>query len=76
MELQTSYFFVALVEEHIEKLKSFPLLGKSSEYTDDYYLVISKQTTLIYNFSGNNTIELLLFWNNKWNPNDLESFLN
>ena len=38
--------------------------------------VISKQTTIYFDvFEDIQTIELLLFWNNKDNPKELENFL-
>lgn len=64
--------FTDLVDETIENLKEFPLLGRYSD-SGDFYLVISKQTTLIYRLVESNVMELLLFWNNKQNPENLEA---
>ncbi|AUP77684.1 type II toxin-antitoxin system RelE/ParE family toxin [Flavivirga eckloniae] len=63
--------FINLVEEVLEQLKKFPLLGRLFE-NDNMYLVISKQTTLIYRVLNEKTLELLLLWNNKQNPENLE----
>lgn len=64
--------FIDLVNTDLNKLKQFPLLGKSYE-NDIMHLVISKQTTLIYRILNEETLELLLFWNNKQKPKDLEN---
>jgi len=66
--------FIKLVDQSVNRLRQFPDIGKISD-NSDRMLVISRQTTLIYRISDSNTIELLLFWNNKWNPSDLEMFL-
>ena len=66
--------FVDLVDEIIDKLKEFPLLGRYSE-SGDLYLTISKQITLVYRLLDHDVLELLLFWNNKQNPKDLEKII-
>lgn len=65
--------FVELVDSTINKLQDFPSLGKV--INGDRHFIMSKQTTLIYRIINDNKIELLLFWNNKWNPNDLIGIL-
>ncbi|WP_396163137.1 type II toxin-antitoxin system RelE/ParE family toxin [Flavobacterium sp.] len=67
--------FEKLVTEEIQRIISNPLIGKIS-YNDVYSLSISKQTTLFYKIDkDSNLIELLLFWNNLKNPQDLTSLL-
>jgi plasmid stabilization system protein ParE len=67
--------FEKLVTEEIERLVSNPLIGKRS-YNDIYSLSISKQTTLFYRIDkDSNLIELMLFWNNLKNPQDLIKLL-
>ena len=66
-----AFLFVDLVKDILKKLEKFPLLGKSYE-NDIMHLVVSKQTTLIYRILEGEIVELLLFWNNKQNPKDLE----
>ncbi len=66
--------FVKLVYRNIERLKTLPFLGKDIG-NNERSLVISKQTTLFYRIIDDNTIELMLFWNNLRNPKDLEFLL-
>ncbi len=66
--------FVKLVYKNIERLKTLPFLGKDIG-NNERSLVISKQTTLFYRIIDDNTIELMLFWNNLRNPKDLEFLL-
>lgn len=67
--------FIDLVDGTIKKLQEFPQIGKL--INDERYFVVSQQTTLIYRvLEEKETIEILLFWNNKWNPTDLKSLLN
>jgi len=65
--------FVDLVDAAILKLKDFPEIGV--ELKNHRYLVISKQTTLFYQILDSNNLKLLLFWNNKWNPDDFNLFI-
>lgn len=65
-----------LVDTIIEKLESEIIQGKISAKTNMRSFVISKQTTIYFDvFEDIQTIELLLFWNNKDNPKELENFL-
>ncbi|PQJ80275.1 hypothetical protein [Polaribacter porphyrae] len=69
--------FMDLVDNFVDKLESGIIQGKISEKTNMRSFVISKQTTLYFDiFEDTQTIELLLFWNNKDNPKDLKRFLN
>ena len=67
--------FILLIDEVTQRLVEFPTIGRYSD-TGDIYLVISKQTTLIYRLLDDDILELLLFWNNKQNPDDLEQIIN
>ncbi len=64
--------FNDLINENLERLENNPRIGKFNSVFKVYYLVISKQTTLYYNFDENTkTIELYLFWNNLKDPDQL-----
>lgn len=68
--------FNNLVNENLERLLINPKIGLYNKQLNTYCLVISKQTTLYYDFNldlGN--IELLIFWNNLKNPDDLIKLL-
>lgn len=67
--------FEKLVENEIERLSKNPTLGKMN-FKNNYSIIISKQTTLIYRINDNaKSIELLLFWNNSKNPEELNKLL-
>ncbi|MFK7749155.1 MAG: hypothetical protein AB8B65_12240 [Kordia sp.] len=69
--------FMNLVDDFVKKLESGIIEGKVSQKTNLRSFVISKQTTLYFDvFEDTQTIELLLFWNNKDNPKELKKFLN
>ncbi|AXG71979.1 hypothetical protein KORDIASMS9_04237 [Kordia sp. SMS9] len=69
--------FMNLVDDFVKKLESGIIEGKVSQKTNLRSFVISKQTTLYFDaFEDTQTIELLLFWNNKDNPKELKEFLN
>lgn len=68
--------FADMVEESIGRIKSNPTIGMFNSKDNIYSLVISKQTTLFYKFSeGEKRIDLLLFWNNNKNPEELLKLL-
>lgn len=68
--------FIDLVEENLERLSKNPKTGIYNKELNVYFLVISKQTTLYYDFSiQTNVIELYVFWNNLKNPQDLIKLL-
>ena len=68
--------FVDLVDDFITTLSGSPYLGKKSEKEDIRVFVLSKQTTVIYEvFDDLNRIDLLLFWNNKRDQNELKKLL-
>jgi len=65
-----------LVVENLERLSKNPKMGVYLEKDNIYYLMISKQTTLYYKVSENDQrIDLLVFWNNQKNPDDLIKLL-
>jgi hypothetical protein len=68
--------FDELVEENLFRLSLNPLIGTFNKNLKLFALVISKQTTLYYNFDENaKIIDLYVFWNNSKNPNDLAKLL-
>lgn len=68
--------FKNLVGENLERLAKNPEIGIFNFKCKIYFLVISKQTTLYYDFnSTTNQIELIVFWNNLKNPDDLIKLL-
>ena len=67
--------FEKLVENVLERLSKNPILG-ILRTENNYSFIISKQTTLFYRINNDVlSIELLLFWNNLKNPEDLEKLL-
>ncbi|KAB2813643.1 type II toxin-antitoxin system RelE/ParE family toxin [Phaeocystidibacter luteus] len=66
--------FLNLVDKHINTLKSGLILGTSLMGYDAYKWVISKQTSLIY-MVDEDTIYLILFWNNKRRPSSFKRYL-
>lgn len=67
--------FEDLVKSELNRLSFAPELGKL-RCANEYSLVISKQTTIFYRINSvDNSIELLLFWNNLKNPDDLSKLL-
>ncbi|KAB1155005.1 hypothetical protein [Flavobacterium luteum] len=68
--------FILLVEENLERLSKNPEIGIYKNELKIYSVIISKQTTLYYNFDTNpRIIELYVFWNNLKNPDDLIKLL-
>lgn len=68
--------FKDLVVENLERLSKNPKMGVYLEKDNIYYLMISKQTKLYYKVSENDQrIDLLVFWNNQKNPDDLIKLL-
>ena len=68
--------FQELVVENLIRLSKNPKIGIYNFPFQVYTLVISKQTTLYYSFDEERSvIDLLLFWNNLKNPEDLEKYL-
>ncbi len=68
--------FISLVNESIENLSNGIIQGKKYVQQNIHAIVISKQTTIFYRiYPDQNTIALLLFWNNQKNPNTLQKRL-
>lgn len=65
--------FEFLVDAELKRLSKNPNLGINHK-DNIYSLHISKQTTLYYRIMSD-SIELLLFWNNSKNPNELMKLL-
>lgn len=68
--------FQDMVSKSIERLSKSPEIGVYNNKLKTHSLVLSKQTTLYYDFNLNTKIiELILFWNNSRNPDDLIKLL-
>ena len=66
--------FILLVDENLKRLSVNPFIGIPVKII--FRIVISKQTTLYYKVIENEKrIDLLIFWNNSKNPNDLNKLL-
>lgn len=68
--------FQDLVHENLLRLSLDPSIGIFKKDLKIYSIVISKQTTLYYNFNEKTKIiDLYVFWNNLRNPDDLTKLL-
>jgi len=68
--------FVNLVTDFIKNLEFGVIQGKISFKQNLRSFVISKQTTVYFDVNNKeNRIEILLFWNNKKNPQKLKDLL-
>jgi len=68
--------FKDLVDENLLRLSDNPTIGNYKKELKMYFIVISKQTTLYYNFDEKTEIiDLYIFWNNSKNPVDLIKLL-
>ena len=68
--------FIFLVEDFIERLSSGIEEGRVYPSNPIYSVVISKQTTVFFKkYPKDNTIVLLLFWNNQKDPEILKKLL-
>lgn len=68
--------FKDLVDENLLRLSNNPLIGIYKSELKMYSILISKQTTLYYDFDENaKIIDLHVFWNNSKNPVDLIKLL-
>ena len=68
--------FQELVIENLNRLSINPLIGKYDFNLKLYFFVISKQTTLYYSINQNtNIVNLLVFWSNQKNPEELTKLL-
>lgn len=67
--------FESLVENELSRLSIYPTIGNFKS-DNVYSLSISEQTKLFYKINKDlSLIELLLFWNNLRNPDDLIKLL-
>ncbi len=68
--------FMNLVDEFIKKLETGLIEGKVSSKRNVRSFVVSKQTTLYFSVNKKEkVIDLILFWNNKFNPEKLKKAL-
>lgn len=68
--------FENLVYNFLATLSKTPEIGIYKPQNNCYSLVISKQATLYYKIiEDKSQIDLILFWNNKQNPDDLTKLL-
>ena len=68
--------FQDLVLENLNRLSENPLIGNYDSSKKIYTIVVSKQTMLFYTIDmKNKVIDLLLFWNNLKNPEELKILL-
>ncbi len=68
--------FIRLVENNLENLAKNPFLGRKSVNKNVYSFVISKQTTIFFKITEiEKRVDLILFWNNKKNPQLLHKYL-
>ena len=67
--------FENLVESELKRLSINPIIS-NFKYKNVYSLVISKQTTIYYRVNMEKcVIEIILFWNNLKNPDDIIKLL-
>lgn len=68
--------FTTLGYNFINSISKNPTIGIFISKHNVYSIVISKQTTLYYRIlEDGNRIDLVLFWNNKRNPKELQKLL-
>jgi len=68
--------FQDLVFENLKRLEENPFIGNFNSSRKFYSIVISKQTKIYYSINQENrVVDLLLFWNNLKNPEDLIKLL-
>ncbi len=69
--------FISLVDDFIKNLKTGIIQGKTLHNKNLRSFVISKQTTIFFDYHKNKKIiEILLFWNNSQNPKELKKIIN
>ncbi len=68
--------FIILVDQFVKKLETGVLKGKNLFKNDLRSFVISKQTTVFFDYhEDKKLIELLLFWNNTQDSKELKKVL-
>jgi len=63
--------FIKAVEQDLNIIKYNPKTFALTDYRNVHSVVIIKQITLFYKIT-NNTVELIRFWNNYQNPDNLK----
>ncbi len=63
--------FIDDVNTNLNLIKNNPEIFALTEYRNVRSVLIVKQIRLFYRISNNNTIELIRFWNNYQNPDNL-----
>lgn len=64
------------IDDYLEKLTKKPEIGIFNSKFNCFSIVISKQTTLFYKIlKSEKKVALILFWNNKQNPDYLKKML-
>ncbi|WP_091174583.1 type II toxin-antitoxin system RelE/ParE family toxin [Mucilaginibacter sp. P25] len=64
--------FVKRTNEVIGHISNNPLLYPYSKQSDTHKCVVVKQVSLFYRVKANNIIELLMFWDNRLDPDKLK----
>ncbi len=73
---EESVAFLKLVEDFLKLLEDNPYIGKISNYKGYRQFVLSTQTNIWYQVDENlEIIFIVLFWNNRKNPNELKKLL-
>ena len=68
--------FIDKTDELLINIQKGIIQGNISKFTSYRTFVLSKQTTLFFEIDNSNkTINLLLFWNNRDNPEKLKELL-
>ncbi|MCE7056839.1 type II toxin-antitoxin system RelE/ParE family toxin [Algoriphagus sp. AGSA1] len=62
--------FINLTEQKLKHLQNYPFLGEATEYPDIRRVLIHKNVSLFY-MPEINRIKLLIFWDNRQNPENL-----
>jgi plasmid stabilization system protein ParE len=78
LDEQWSYSELETFENHTEKvlhlIRHFPEIYEYSSESDTHRCVLTEQITLFYRVKNESeTVELLVFWDNRRNPDDLET---
>jgi len=63
--------FIALVDKNINVIKQNPRIFAKTRYKNIRAVVITPQITLYYRVINRNIIELIRFWNNYQNPENI-----
>ena len=66
--------FIGLVEQNLDNIKRNPRAFVETSYKNTRAVVITPQITLFYKIVDETKIELVRFWNNYQNPENLELY--